>query len=197
MHAKTILVTGGTGFTGSHLVRRLLGRGHRVRVIDNQKGLFDDELVDLGAEITIGSVTDRELLSRLVKGCEVVFHLAAAFRKINVPDSLYTEVNEGGMRLLLELVRTHEVRKVVYCSTQGVHGNVDPFPGDEDSPIAPEDFYQETKYRGEQVCEEFHSRWDGYYNPSSYSDIRPGGSWTFLNVVSASPEGFFSVFWQR
>ncbi len=84
MSART-LVTGGTGFTGSHLVKRLLSRGHEVVVVDNQRGRFYDELEKLGAQIVLGSVTDRELMERVVKGCEVVHHVAAAFRRIDLP----------------------------------------------------------------------------------------------------------------
>ncbi len=149
------LVTGGTGFTGSHLVRRLLSRGHQVVVLDNQKGIVHDDLVNLGAEIHLGSVTDRELLRKLIPGCEAVFHLAAAFRKVNLPNRAYWDVNVGAMKHLLEISRDSDVRKFVYCSTQGVHGNVKNPPGDENSPIAPEDYYQQTKYEGELVAREF------------------------------------------
>lgn len=58
METKRILVTGGTGFTGGHLVRRLLSKGHEVIVLDNKKGIVYDELEALGAKISIGSVTD-------------------------------------------------------------------------------------------------------------------------------------------
>ena len=82
---RRALVTGGTGFTGSALVRRLLETGWRVRVLDNQKGRFHDELAGAGAEIVLGSVTDRDVCREAVAGCDVVFHLAAAFRVINAP----------------------------------------------------------------------------------------------------------------
>ncbi len=150
-----VLVTGGTGFTGSHLVRRLLARGDSVRVLDNQPGLFADELKSLGAELTLGSVADAPLLRRLVDGCEIVHHLAAAFRQVNRPQSEYWEVNVEGTRRLCQAALAAGVRRLVYCSTQGVHGNVDDPPGDEDTPIEPEDYYQYTKHQGELVVNEF------------------------------------------
>ncbi len=143
------LVTGGTGFTGSHLVRRLLARGDEVRVLDAARGIFYDELARLGAQLTLGSVTDAALVDRLVAGTDVVFHLAAAFRQINLPKRAYWEVNCQGTRHVAEASLRHHVRRLVYCSTQGVHGHIKDVPGHEGSPIAPEDYYQQTKYDGE------------------------------------------------
>ncbi len=152
---QTVLVTGGTGFTGSHLARRLLQKGHDVRIIDNQEGLFYDELVALGAKITIGSITDRELIRDLVAGCDVVHHVAAAFRAVNDPKKVYWEVNVDATRNLMQEALEQGVKKFVYCSTQGVHGHIDNPPGNEESPIEPEDYYQYTKYEGERVAQEF------------------------------------------
>lgn len=156
--AQKILVTGGTGFTGSHLVKRLLSKGHAVSVLDNQKGLVWDELEGLGAELVLGSVTDKQLVDRLVAGKDVVHHLAAAFRQINVPKKVYWDVNVEGTRFLLEAAAKHGLPKFVYCSTQGVHGHIAHPPGTEASPIAPADYYQLTKYEGEKVAQEFMAR---------------------------------------
>lgn len=114
-----------------------------------------DALVARGAKVSIGTVADQTLLARLVPGCEVIYHLAAAFRKVNLPKNAYWDTNVTSMRGLLELARQNNVRKFVYCSTQGVHGNVKNPPGDENSPIEPEDYYQFTKYEGEKVAQEF------------------------------------------
>ena len=143
-------VTGGTGFTGSHLVRRLLKRGHEVQVLDTEPGLFADELQKLGAELTLGSVTDAALVDRVMAGSNRIFHLAAAFRKINLPNEVYHKVNAIGTRIIGEAALRHGVVSFVYCSTQGVHGGIKSPPGSERSPIAPEDYYQQTKYEGEQ-----------------------------------------------
>jgi nucleoside-diphosphate-sugar epimerase len=150
-----ILVTGGTGFTGSALVRRLLQMGHDVRVLDNQEGIVLPELKALGAEVILGSITDQPLVEATTRGCEFVFHVAAAFRKLNVPDQHYYDVNVLGTRHVMAAARQYGVEKVVYCSTQGVHGHIANPPGNEDSPIVPADYYQQTKYEGELVVQEF------------------------------------------
>ena len=153
-----VLVTGGTGFTGSHLVKRLLHKGHEVSVIDNQRGLFYEELRDAGAKIELATITDKSLVDRMVTGQEVIYHLAAAFRQLNVPQRYYWNVNVDGTRLLLDAAHRFQVRRFVYCSTQGVHGHIKNPPGNERSPIAPEDYYQSTKYEGEKVVREYFNK---------------------------------------
>jgi len=149
-----ILVTGGTGFTGTALVQRLLQEGHNVVVLDYKEGLQCDALRKRGAEVIIGSVTDPAAVERSMRGVEFVFHLAAAFRELNVPDSFYDEVNVGGTRVVLHDARRAGVRKFLYCSTCGVHGNVEHPPADEDAPIRPADHYQRTKYEAEPLVKQ-------------------------------------------
>ncbi len=188
------LVTGGTGFTGSHLVRRLLGRGHEVRVLDAAAGLFHADLTRLGAQITLGSVTDAALVERLVAGTDVVFHLAAAFRQINLPNRAYWEINCRGTRDVAEACLRHQVRRLVYCSTQGVHGHIKDAPGHEGSPIAPEDYYQRTKYEGELAA------WDVARHGLEVTVIRPmaiygpGDPGRFLMLFRAVRRGRFLMF---
>jgi nucleoside-diphosphate-sugar epimerase len=146
-----ILVTGGTGFTGTALVRRLLEEGHSVVALDYKEGLACDALRAQGAQVVIGSVTDPAAVERSVKGVEFVFHLAAAFRELNVPNSFYDEVNVEGTRIVLQAAKRERVRKFIYCSTCGVHGNVHRPPADEDAPIRPADYYQRTKYEAEPL----------------------------------------------
>jgi len=188
------LVTGGTGFTGSHLVRRLLQEGHEVVVLDNQPGLFAEELAALGAEVVIGSITDEALLDRLTAGAEYVQHLAAAFRKINVPKKVYWDVNVEGTRKVLDAAKKHGVKRVVYCSTQGVHGHVDNPPGDEDSPIEPEDYYQYTKWEGERVCHEFMAEGMEISIVRPTAIYGPGDPGRFLLLFKMSKDGRFLMF---
>lgn len=149
------LVTGGGGFTGLHLVERLLARGDEPTVLELEGGSAVQRLEQMGVRVVRGSVTDAAAVEEAVRGQEVVFHLASAFRQIYAPDSLYREVDVEGTRTVLEAARTHGVRRVVHVSTQGVHGSLRSTPGDEDSPIRPNDYYCTAKFEGERVCEEF------------------------------------------
>jgi len=189
-----ILVTGGTGFTGACLVRRLLSRGHEVVVLDNQKGLAYDELAAKGAKITVGSVTDSSLLEKLIPGCELIYHLAAAFRRVNLPKRVYWDTNVTAMRSLLEIAESEGVKKVVYCSTQGVHGNVDNPPGDEDTPIEPEDYYQYTKYEGEKVAQEFIRKGMDITILRPTAIYGPGDPGRFLMLYRRVQKGMFPFF---
>jgi 2-alkyl-3-oxoalkanoate reductase len=147
-----VLVTGATGFTGKALVKRLLNDGHVVVGLDYKEGHKTEELRRLGAQIVIGSVTDSEVVRQCVSGVDVVQHLAAAFRELNVPPSHYRKVNVDGTRNVLEAAKEAGVRKLIYCSTCGVHGNVDNPPGGEDAPIQPADYYQQTKFEAEPLA---------------------------------------------
>lgn len=188
------LVTGGTGFTGSHLARRLLERGHEVRVLDAARGLFHAELTRLGAQIAFGSVTDAALVDRLVAGTDVVFHLAAAFRQINLPSRAYWEINCRGTRDVAEACLRHQVRRLVYCSTQGVHGHIKEVPGHEGSPIAPEDYYQRTKYEGELAARDVarHGLEVTVIRPMAI--YGPGDPGRFLMLFRAVRRGRFLMF---
>lgn len=189
-----ILVTGGTGFTGSHLTRRLLHRGHKVVVIDSQRGLFCDELKELGAEIYLGSVTDADLVRKVTKGCEVVHHLAAAFRRVNLPKKIYWDVNVEGTRHILEAALKCGVGKVVYCSTCGVHGDVKRGPANENAPIAPEDYYQYTKYEGEKLAAEYLKRGLKVVTVRPTAIYGPGDPERFVMLFRMVKKGRFMMF---
>ena len=124
-----LLVTGGTGFTGSALVKGLIDKGHDVTTLDIQKGLFFNELREKGAKIVTGSVTDHDCVRKCLQDIEGVFHLAAAFRNVTDSHKTYTQVNKNGTQVLCEESLKAGVKKFVYCSTQGVHGDIKSPPG--------------------------------------------------------------------
>jgi nucleoside-diphosphate-sugar epimerase len=189
-----ILVTGGTGFTGKALVRRLLDLGHEVVALDYKEGLKTAELRDWGAGVIIGSVTDVAVVRRAMEGVEVVHHLAAAFREMNVPDTNYWEVNVQGTRNVLDEALKQGVRKLVYCSTCGVHGNIDHPPGGEDAPIQPADYYQRTKYEAEPLVRTFHQRGlpAAILRPAAI--YGPGDPERFLMIFRRVSQGKFPMF---
>ncbi len=189
-----ILVTGGTGFTGKALVRRLLDLGHEVVALDYKEGLKTAELRDWGAGVIIGSVTDASVVRRAMEGVEVVHHLAAAFREMNVPDTYYWEVNVQGTRNVLDEALKQGVRKLVYCSTCGVHGNIDHPPGGEDAPIQPADYYQRTKYEAEPLVRTFHQRGlpAAILRPAAI--YGPGDPERFLMIFRRVSRGTFPMF---
>jgi len=189
-----VLVTGGTGFTGTALVRRLIEAGHNVVALDNKPGLASDALRAMGADVHIGSVTDKAAVARCMEGVELVFHLAAAFRELNVPESLYDEVNVEGSRNVLEAAHRVGVRKFVYCSTCGVHGNVENPPADESAPIAPADYYQRTKYLAEPIALEYNAKGMPTVILRPAAIYGPGDPERFLMIFRRVAKGSFPMF---
>jgi nucleoside-diphosphate-sugar epimerase len=189
-----IFITGATGFTGKALVQRLLHDGHAVVGLDYKEGYKTEELRRLGAEIVIGTVTDRDVLRRYMQGVDVVHHLAAAFRELNRPPGYYHEVNVEGTRNVLEVAREADVRKVVYCSTCGVHGNVDHPPAGEDAPIQPADYYQQTKYEAEPIALDYAKRGLKVTIIRPAAIYGPGDPERFYMIFRQVAKGWFPMF---
>jgi dihydroflavonol-4-reductase len=168
-----VLVTGATGFTGGHLARSLAGRGHRVRGLVRPASLARARTLEAdGVAIAPGDLTDAASLRAAAQGVEVIYHVAATYREAGQPSSAYTAVNVEGTRRVLEAAEAAGVRRVVHCSTAGVHGHVERPPADEDAPLAPGDEYQRTKLLGEQ-------------------EARRAGDRGPLEVVVARPVGIY------
>ncbi|MEQ9824706.1 MAG: NAD-dependent epimerase/dehydratase family protein [Puniceicoccaceae bacterium] len=189
-----ILVTGGTGFTGKALVKRLLDDGHDVVAMDYKEGLKTDEIRKWGAKVIIGSVVDREVVDQALQGVEFVMHLAAAFRELNVPQSYYRDVNVGGTEVMLEASLRHGVRKFVYCSTCGVHGNIANPPGGEDAPIQPADYYQQTKYEAEPLVHAYQEKGLKTVILRPAAIYGPGDPERFFMIFKRVAKGSFPMF---
>ena len=146
-----ILVTGGTGFTGSRLVGSLMRDYGRVRVL-TRSAAGASKVLPEGVEIIEGDITDRAVVDRATEGCEVVYNLAAAFREPGIADRRYAEVHIEGTRHLLDAALKHGVRRIVHCSTVGVLSHIEHPPADETWDYAPGDVYQATKAEGERLA---------------------------------------------
>lgn len=146
-----VLVTGGAGFIGSHLVKALVSRGFSVRVLDDlSRGSLRslDPVLD-SIEFVRGDVRDGGVVAGLVRGVDVVVHLAAlvdAFESLSNP-RLYSDVNVGGTLNLC--IASGNVKTFVYASSAAVYGEPVEVPVREDHPLNPINPYGASKVAGE------------------------------------------------
>jgi dihydroflavonol-4-reductase len=149
------LVTGGTGFVGSHVVRALLARGRTVRCLARPASRRDN-LEGLAVEIVEGDLTDAASLARAVAGIDTLFHVAADYRLwAKDPNDLY-RANVGGTDRLLGAASQAKVRRVVYTSSVAALGLMDDgSPANEETPVARDRIvghYKKSKYDAERVA---------------------------------------------
>jgi nucleoside-diphosphate-sugar epimerase len=189
-----VLVTGGTGFTGKALVKRLLDENHEVVALDYKEGLKTREIKEWGAEVVIGSVTDKDIVKQCMKGVDMVHHLAAAFRELNVANRFYYDVNVVGTHNVLEAAYQAGVKKFIYCSTCGVHGNIDSPPAGEDAPIKPADYYQRTKYEAEPIVNEYFKKGMSTVILRPAAIYGPGDPERFYMIFKRVAKGMFPMF---
>jgi nucleoside-diphosphate-sugar epimerase len=148
-------VTGSTGFVGRELCRELRGAGGYYVAALHRATSDVGVLEGLGVDAKIGDVTDPESLRPAFEGCDVVFHIAALFREAKHGDGAYWAVNVDGTRNVLDAAIASGVRKVVHCSTAGVHSHIPNPPADESEEYRPGDIYQATKCEGEKLALEY------------------------------------------
>jgi dihydroflavonol-4-reductase len=151
------LVTGATGFTGGHLARWLHARGDTLRIVARDPARAAD-LAALGIEVVQGDLTDPASLRRAAKDMDVVYNIAALYRRAGLPAAAYRSVNATGVASVVEAAAATGVRRVVHCSTVGVHGHIEGPPANEDALLQPGDVYQETKLEGERLGREAAAR---------------------------------------
>jgi dihydroflavonol-4-reductase len=156
-----VLVTGGSGFVGSHLVRRLLERGAQTRCLARPTSRLDN-LKDLPVEIIHGDLRDLESLRLAVKGAQAVYHCAADYRLWSRDPREMYESNVTGSRNVMQAALDESVERVVYTSTVGALGlNEDGSPANETTPVAIDDMighYKRSKFLAEEEVRNFAAR---------------------------------------
>jgi len=166
-----VLVTGATGFTGGQLARALKARGYDVwAMLRTPAGA--ESLQRDGIQTRTGDLANPASLPAAVSGMDVVYNIAALYRQAGLPDSVYHQVNGTAVGQLIDAAAGAGVRRVVHCSTVGVHGDIEHPPAGEDAPLSPGDVYQLSKVEGEQRARDAASR-------------------TGVEVVIARPSGIY------
>src|SRR5512145_3251926 len=120
---ETIALTGASGYTGGHLLRRLVARGHKVRALVRKESVREELLLP-GVDLVEGRLGDEGAARRLMEGVGAVLHVAAVYRTAGHEDGYYRDVNVGGTVALLDAACQAGIRRFVHTSTVGVHGHV-------------------------------------------------------------------------
>ncbi len=184
-----VIVTGGGGFIGYHLVKSLLSQGYRVKVIDNfSSAIFVSQLKKLDkVDIKQIDIRDKFSLIKEFKGFDVIFHLAALIsveESLKFPDKYYS-VNVGGTLNVLEAARLNEIYDIFFASSAAVYGNPLRVPIDEEHIINPISIYGATK----AVSEIYIRTFSNLYGFSSrilrlFNVYGPGQTGEYAGVIS-------------
>jgi dihydroflavonol-4-reductase len=176
-------VTGGTGFIGGRVVRKLRERGDEVVALVRSPANAGD-LAELGCELVEGDLGSTDAIRRGVQGCDAAFHIAAVY-KVGIPSSereAMRDANVGGTERVLDAAVEAGVPKIVYVSTIGIFGNTHGKVVDETYDRDGERFlscYEETKYRSHEIAVDRISKGapivivqpGGVYGPGDHSEI--------------------------
>ncbi len=152
-----VLVTGASGFVGTHLVRRLSHDGHAVCSLVRKTSRIE-ELQQIDTDLLFGDVREKSSLENIFQkhpDIDAVFHLASLLTPVNVDDSVYWDINYQGTQHLLDVCRNRELRAFIHCSSVGVIGPLPEIPANETSRCAPDSHYGESKYKAELLALEY------------------------------------------
>ena len=149
-----VLVTGGAGFIGSHLVDALAARGDEVAVIDNLRRGRREFIAGSGARFVEGDIRDADAIEASTAGAEVVFHLAAQSNVLGAMSDIdYSfSTNVVGTFNVLKAAARADVRRVVFSSSREVYGEPEALPVAETAPLTAKNPYGASKVAGEAYC---------------------------------------------
>jgi UDP-glucose 4-epimerase len=157
---KTVLLTGGAGFIGRELAKRLLQNYDiKLRILDNlhRPGTLVQSVDQERVDFWVGDVRDPSMVNEATKGCHLIYHLAAQSTISDAElDTKYTfETNVAGTFNVLRSAYYNKVQRVVFTSSREVYGQPLKLPVSENAPVAPINYYGRTKLLGERICQYF------------------------------------------
>ncbi|MCC6055388.1 MAG: SDR family NAD(P)-dependent oxidoreductase [Desulfurococcaceae archaeon] len=193
-----MLVTGGAGFIGSHLVDRLVDEGYKVRVVDNLSSGRTENLrrhIDSNAiELLIGDLKDPQIALRSVENVDMVFHFAAnpEVRVSSIDPETHFNENIVATFNLLEAMRKRNVREIVFASSSSVYGEPDEIPVDENAPIKPVSVYGASKASCETLIHAYSKLYKIKAVLLRYANVvgprlRHGVIWDLINKLIKNP----------
>ena len=150
-----ILITGGTGFIGSHLVDALISKGEDVRLLV-RKTTNVEEFENSNIDIFHGDITDKNTLKKITKDVDIIYHLAGKVGEWGALDSEFIEININGTKNILNASLENNVNHFIFCSTPGVLGLTGYPEAKEDLPYNPRGIYEKTKCEAEKLVMRFH-----------------------------------------
>lgn len=197
MSAESVLVTGGAGFIGSHLVERLVKQGYYVKVLDNFDSGTEKNLADVvttsRVEVIRGDIVRQADVQRAMKGSNVIFHFAAN-PEVRLGDpKVHFEVNIGGTFNILEAMRVNHAKEIIFASSSTVYGDAESIPTPETySPLQPISVYGAAKL----ACESLISAYSKSYGVNAIvlrfanivgSRLRHGVIYDFVQKLRTNP----------
>jgi len=151
-----VLLTGGAGFIGSHIVDQLIIMGAKVKVLDNMS-TGNKKNINNKADLVIGDISDIDLFRKVVENCNTIFHLAAF---TSVPESFSKEskcreINEIAFKNILSVAAVKNVKKIIFSSSSAVYPDDILGPFNEQSKVAPSSPYGKSKLYGESLLKQW------------------------------------------
>jgi len=190
-----ILVTGGAGFIGSHLVDRLAAEGHQIRVIDNlSSGRLENLAQRRDVEVIIGDLKNPHDAQKAVHGVDAVFHFAAnpEVRVSTTNPDIHFSENVVAAFNLLEAMRKNDVGQLVFASSSSVYGEPDEIPVDENAPLRPVSVYGASKAACEHLIHAYAKLYGFRAVALRYANVvgprlRHGVIWDLINKLRKNP----------
>ncbi|MCB0318691.1 MAG: NAD(P)-dependent oxidoreductase [Bdellovibrionales bacterium] len=151
---KKILVTGANGFVGSAVCKELLDNNYQVTALHRSTSDLAS-IQNLNLNKVAGDIRDLDFLKQILPGHDGIIHIAALFRQAKHPDQVYFDINVQGVKNVFDAAIESGVKRIIHCSTVGVHSHIPNPPADENEIFRPGDIYQESKAQGEKLAQSY------------------------------------------